>query len=83
VLPTLAPGTVAFMDAGVPVGVGTLNSSGIGQATTLTLAAGTHSLVAVYGGNKNGGYAASQSAVLSYVVNAVPGSGVAAARSTL
>src|SRR5271165_5133768 len=60
VLPAIAPGTVAFIDGGVLVGVGRLNSSGIAQATTLTLPAGPHSLVAVYGGS--GGYSASESA---------------------
>src|SRR5579863_5831991 len=37
ITPAAAPGTVAFMDGGALVGIGTLNSKGIAQSTTLTL----------------------------------------------
>jgi Bacterial Ig-like domain (group 3) len=48
VVPIAAPGMVSFMDGGVLVGVGTVNASGIAQATTLTLSAGQHFLVAYF-----------------------------------
>ena len=76
VTPAGAPGTVAFMDGGVLVGVGTLNTGGIAQMTTITLPSGTHLLRAVYGGG-TGGYLASQSAAQSYVVTAAAGAGFA------
>ena len=70
VSPASAPGSVSFMDKGVLVGTGTVNA-GIAQATTLTLPAGPHSLVAVYGGYTDSGYSASQSAAMPYIVTAV------------
>ena len=76
VIPATAPGTVAFMDGGVLVGVGTLNTGGIAQMTTITLPSGTHLLRAVYGGG-TGGYLASQSAAQSYVVTTAAGAGFA------
>ena len=72
-----APGTVAFFDGGALVGVGTLNDSGIAQATTITLAAGSHSLRAVYGGGT--GYSSSQSAAMPYTVTAAAASAFAVA----
>src|SRR5207244_4428153 len=51
VSPTGAPGSVAFMDGAVMLGVGTLDSSGLAQLSTIGLTAGSHSLRAVYGGN--------------------------------
>ncbi len=62
-----AAGTVSFMDGGVLVGVGMLNSNGVAQATTLSLPAGVHSLRAVY--------ESTQSTVVPYVVTAVSGAG--------
>jgi hypothetical protein len=79
VSPATAPGLVSFMDGGVLVGTGKLNASGIAQATTLALSAGTHSIVAVYGGNTSGGYLTSHSAALPYIVTATEGSGFATA----
>ena len=74
VAPT-APGTVSFMDGGVLIGVGTLNGSGAAQVTTITLAAGQHSLRAIYGGGT--GYSSSQSAAMPYTVTAGAASGFA------
>ena len=70
-----APGTVSFMDGGILIGAGTLNGSGAAQVTTITLAAGQHSLRAVYGGST--GYSSSQSAAMPYTVTAVAASGFA------
>jgi hypothetical protein len=78
VTPALAPGSVSFMDGGVLVGVRALNASGVAQMTTVTLPAGPHAIRVVYGGNGGGikgGYLASQSPVVPYVVTAVPGAG--------
>ena len=74
VAPT-APGTVSFMDGGVLIGVGTLNGSGAAQVTTITLAAGQHSLRAIYSGGT--GYSSSQSAAMPYTVTAGAASGFA------
>ena len=59
-------GTVTFFDGATAFAAGGLSS---GQATvsTSTLAAGTHSITAVYGADAN--YLASTSAVLSEVIN--------------
>ena len=80
VTPSTATGYVSFvMDGGILVGSAAVNSSGIAESATLTLPAGSHSLVAVYGGNSSGGYAASASSALSYTVTAVTGYGFQAA----
>jgi len=79
VTPATAAGFVSFMDGGVMVGTGKLNTSGIAQATTLTLPSGPHFLIAVYGGNTGGGYLPSKSAALYYIVTPVSGDGFAAA----
>ena len=79
VTPVTAGGFVSFTDGGVLVGSGAVNTSGIAQATTLTLPSGPHSLVAVYGGNTAGGFLPSQSAALLYIVTPVSGDGFAAA----
>jgi uncharacterized delta-60 repeat protein len=69
---TVSPtGTVQFLDGSTLLGTGTLSTAnGITTATfaTTTLAVGTHSLSAVYGGDGND--MGSTSAVLSQVVNA-------------
>jgi hypothetical protein len=77
VIPSTASGSVSFLDQGTLVGTANVNSSGVAQSTTLTLSAGKHSLRAVYGGSPK--YEASQSAVLPYVVTALPGAGFALA----
>jgi hypothetical protein len=83
VSPPTAPGFVAFLDRGVLVGTAKVNASGIAQAATITLAAGPHSLVARYGGNTGGGFLASQSAALPYIVTASSGAGFPAAGNYL
>ncbi|WP_456791506.1 IPT/TIG domain-containing protein [Bradyrhizobium sp. USDA 4506] len=59
-------GTVVFKDAGAVIGSATL-SAGIASFATTTLAVGTHSITASYGGNTV--FAASTSPVLSQTVN--------------
>jgi len=46
-------GTVTFKDGSTTLGTGTLNGSGIATYPTSTLAAGSHSITAVYGGDAN------------------------------
>ena len=46
-------GTVTFYNYGVPLGTGTLNSSGTATFTTSTLSGGIYSLTAFYGGDAN------------------------------
>ncbi len=61
-------GTVTFNDGSTPLGTGTLNASAQATYSTSALAAGSHSITAVYGGDST--YTGSTSAVLSQVVNA-------------
>jgi hypothetical protein len=75
VTPATATGFVAFMDGGVLVGSGRVNVSGVAQITTVTLAPGRHSLVAVYGGSVL--FTTSKSAPTPYIVTAVAGNGFA------
>jgi streptogramin lyase len=62
-----ASGTVSFFDGATLLGTGTVNVEGVATFTTSTLAVGSHSLTAVYGGN--GGYAGSTSPVDTGTVN--------------
>jgi hypothetical protein len=61
-------GTVTFSDGGTQLGTGTLNSSGQAAYSTSSLAVGTHSLTAAYGGDTN--FAASTSSAVSVTVTA-------------
>jgi subtilase family serine protease len=64
-------GTVTFNDGGTAIGTGTLATVAGAQVATFatsTLAVGTHSITAAYGGDANN--SASTSAVLSQVINA-------------
>ncbi|HLH30720.1 MAG TPA: Ig-like domain-containing protein, partial [Terriglobia bacterium] len=58
---------VNFVDGTTTIGSGTLNASGQASFTTSLLAAGTHSITAVYAGNAT--FATSTSAAVSEVVN--------------
>jgi large repetitive protein len=55
----IATGTVTFTEAGALIGMATLNSSGVAQFTTSTLAPGTHTVVANYVGDPNIGASSS------------------------
>jgi Bacterial Ig-like domain (group 3)/FG-GAP-like repeat/Abnormal spindle-like microcephaly-assoc'd, ASPM-SPD-2-Hydin/FG-GAP repeat len=59
-------GTVTFFDGATGLGSSSLNSSGVATLSTTTLAIGTHSITASYGGDPNFGSSTSQ--VLSQVV---------------
>ena len=66
--PGAAPsGTVTFKDGATTLGTGTLNGSGVATLSTGALAAGSHTITAVYGGDSN--YNTSTSAPLTQVVN--------------
>ena len=67
--PSTATGTVTFKDAGNAIGTGTL-SGGTATFSTATLAAGSHSLTATYGGDSSD--QASTSAATTVVVNVPP-----------
>jgi hypothetical protein len=65
-------GTVTFNDGTTALGTGTLSTVGgfqVATLTTSTLAVGTHSITAVYGGDANN--ASSTSAVLTQTITAV------------
>jgi hypothetical protein len=67
VSPSAATGTVTFADGSLTLGTGTI-SSGIAAYSTSMLAAGSHSITAVYGGDANDN--SSTSSVLAQIVNA-------------
>ena len=62
-------GTVNFLDGTAVIGTEPLNGSGVAIFSTSTLNSGTHSITAAYQGS--GSFAASTSAPLSQVVNAL------------
>jgi Bacterial Ig-like domain (group 3)/FG-GAP repeat len=63
-------GSVTFYDGTTALGTGTLNSSGVATYSTTSLAAGSHSITAAYGGNST--FAASTSAATTVTVAATP-----------
>jgi hypothetical protein len=63
-----ATGTVLFMDGTTTLGQGSLNASGQATFTTSSLAVGSHSVTAVYGGDGN--FTGSTTAALTQTVNA-------------
>jgi Bacterial Ig-like domain (group 3) len=65
----LPTGTVTFNDGTTQLGTATLNGSQVATFQTSTLAVGTHSITAVYGGDANN--AGSTSTVLSQVITAI------------
>jgi hypothetical protein len=69
VTPATSTGTVTFMDGTTTLGVGTL-SGGAATYSTPSLAVGSHSITAVYGGDTNN--AVSSSVALTHVVNMMP-----------
>jgi hypothetical protein len=52
-------GSVTFLDGTTPLGAGTLNTSGLASLSISSLAAGTHSVTAVYSGDTDFGAATS------------------------
>jgi hypothetical protein len=65
-------GSVTFKDGATTLGTGSLNASAIATFTTGALAAGTHSLTAVYGGNAD--FGPSASTALTQTVNSAASS---------
>jgi hypothetical protein len=51
--PALPTGQVVFKDAGVVIGTGFIDASGVATFTTNALAVGTHAITAEYAGNTN------------------------------
>lgn len=64
---TSPQGTVSFADGGAPLATEILNASGSAAYGTASLAAGAHSIMAVYGGDAT--HAGSTSAALMQIVN--------------
>jgi hypothetical protein len=64
-------GTVTFLDGATNLGPGTLNGSGSTTFSTSTLAVGTHSITAQYGGDAN--FATSTSTALAINITAAAG----------
>lgn len=64
--PVPATGTVQFLDGTANIGSGTLDATGATSLAVTTLAAGDHSITAVYGGDAN--YAASTSGAITQTV---------------
>jgi hypothetical protein len=60
-------GTISFKDGSTTIGTGTLNSSGVATYSTTSLAAGQHSITAVFAGDSYN--SASTSPVLTETVN--------------
>ena len=60
-------GTVTFKDGATTLGTGSLNGSGQATFSTATLAGGSHSITAAYGGDTN--FTGSTSSVLTQTVN--------------
>jgi Zn-dependent alcohol dehydrogenase len=60
-------GTVTFKDGPATLGIATLSGAGVASFPTSLLAAGSHSITAVYNGNAN--FATSTSAALTQTVN--------------
>ena len=73
-------GTVTFFDGVTSLGPGTI-AAGVASLATTTLAAGSHSITAQYGGDAN--YAASTSTAVTQVVNAAPDFTISASPSML
>lgn len=71
VSPSTATGTIAFKDGSTTVGTATLGH-GSGSLTFSSLTAGSHDLIAVYGGNDS--FATSTSNTLTWTVTALPSS---------
>ena len=63
-------GAVTFLDSGTPIGTSTLNSSAMATLATSTLAVGSHSIAAHYGGDP--GFAASTSTPITQVISLKP-----------
>jgi Bacterial Ig-like domain (group 3)/FG-GAP-like repeat len=73
-------GTVSFLDGGASIGTASLNG-GVATFTTSSLAAATHVISVIYGGDSN--FHSSTSTVLSEVITPTPDFAVAAAPSTM
>jgi len=69
VLPSVATGTVQFFDGGTSLGTATL-SGGRASVSTSSLAVGSHSITATYGGDAND--TGSTSSMLTQTVNPAP-----------
>jgi hypothetical protein len=65
-------GNVAFLDGGTQIGTGTVGTGGVATYQTSTLAAGSHTITASYGGDTN--YAGSTSSATQVTITSSGGS---------
>ncbi|HWB33655.1 MAG TPA: FG-GAP-like repeat-containing protein [Acidobacteriaceae bacterium] len=66
---TIPSGTVSFLDGGTQIGTGALNGSGVATYSTSTLAAGSHTISAAYGG-ASGSFNSSTSSSVTVTITA-------------
>ena len=69
-VPAAASGTMTFRDGAVVLGTGAISSAGVAILTTSSLAIGSHTITASYGGNNT--YDVATSAPLGEVIGKIP-----------
>ncbi len=74
-------GTVTFKDGATTLGAGTLNASGVATYSTSSLAVGSHSITATYGGDTRNTASTSSAVTVSVVVGSTTTSLTASATS--
>jgi hypothetical protein len=79
----VAAGTVTFLDGTTTLGTSSLNGSATAAFTTTTLAAGTHSIVASYGGDSKDGSSVSSAVSVTVTVAVSSPQGSTATSTTL
>ena len=76
-------GAVTFLDGTTTLGTSSLNGSATAALTTTALGAGTHSIVASYGGDSQDGSSVSSAVTVSVSVSATAAQGPVATTTTL
>ena len=76
-------GSVTFLDGTTTLGTSSLNGSATAALTTTALGAGTHSIVASYGGDSQDGSSVSSAVTVSVSVSATAAQGPVATTTTL
>ena len=79
----VATGTVTFLDGTTSLGTAPLNASGVATFSTTTLAAGSNSITASYGGDANNSPSTSTAVTVSVAASAAASYTMAVSSSTL